>query len=95
MTFEAGATDGIPLGDRIAEAATGAPGALPLLSYLLEQLYQADVVDGGTSMLTYASYDSLGGLRGSIAARAGAIFCLGKQPRCSVPSGLCCSRSFS
>ena len=51
---------------------------LPLLSYVLEQLYQRDVIDQGGSTLTWAGYQALGGLKGAIAARAEAI--LADQP---------------
>jgi hypothetical protein len=78
LSFERSDADGVPLNDRIAEEAADAPGVLPLLSYLLEQLYQADAIDAGGSVLTYASYQALGGLRGAIAARADSI--LAAQP---------------
>jgi hypothetical protein len=74
LGFEAGPIDAVPLNDRIAEAAAAAPGALPLLSYLLEQIHERDAVEAGGGVLTYATYEALGGLRGAIAARAEAIF---------------------
>jgi hypothetical protein len=78
LSYETASEDGVGLGDRIAEEAARAPGALPLLSYLLEQLYDADAVQQGRSVLTYATYERLGRLSGSIATRAEAI--LGAQP---------------
>jgi hypothetical protein len=65
--FETDPDTGIPLDDRIAEEAASEPGALPLLSYLLETLYQGDAAGG---RLTYASFNAVGRLRGAIAARA-------------------------
>ncbi|HEX3917351.1 MAG TPA: hypothetical protein VHW60_08435 [Caulobacteraceae bacterium] len=73
LEYELGPEDGISLGDRIAEAAAQAPGAMPLLSYLLEQLYEADAVQAGRSVLTFATCERLGGLAGSIATRAESI----------------------
>jgi tetratricopeptide (TPR) repeat protein len=71
--FESHPVSGIPLNDAIAEAAAGEPGALPLLSYLLDQLYRKDVEQAGGDTLTYASYNALGGLKGAIATRADAV----------------------
>lgn len=78
IQFESDLAGGIPLNDRIAEEAAREPGALPLLSYLLDQLYRRDVVEKGGSTLTYASYDALGQLKGAIATRAEGI--LAAQP---------------
>jgi len=77
LTFARNPVDGVALDDQIVEDASNAPGVLPLLSYLLEQLYEADAVDAGGSVLTYATYAKLGGLKGAIAARAETI--LGAQ----------------
>jgi tetratricopeptide (TPR) repeat protein len=71
--FELHPVSGIPLNDAIAEAAAGEPGALPLLSYLLDQLYRRDIEEAGGDTLTYASYNALGGLKGAIATRADAV----------------------
>ncbi|HUN73700.1 MAG TPA: tetratricopeptide repeat protein [Steroidobacteraceae bacterium] len=79
VNFETLSSTGIPLNDFIAEAAAAEPGVLPLLSYLLDQLYLRDVEQAGGSTLTYASYQALGGLKGAIATRADAI--LGAQPQ--------------
>jgi hypothetical protein len=78
LHFETDPATGIPLNDRIAEEAAREPGALPLLSYLLDQLYRIDVLDKNRSTLTYASYDALGRLKGAIATRAESI--LAAQP---------------
>lgn len=73
LSFEVHPASGIPLNDLIAEEAAREPGALPLLSYLLDQLYLKDVHEGGASTLSYASYNALGGLKGAIATRADAV----------------------
>jgi tetratricopeptide (TPR) repeat protein len=73
LSFERSQTGDIPLSDLIAQDAAGEPGALPLLSYLLGQLYQKDILDGKGHELTYASYEALGGLKGAIATRAEAV----------------------
>ena len=64
---------GISLDQTILEEVVREPGALPLLSYLLDQLYRFDVLDAHGSTLTYASYERLRGLKGAIAARAEAV----------------------
>jgi len=71
--FEAHSATGIPLNDVVAEAAAGEPGALPLLSYLLDQLYRKDIEQAGGDTLSYSSYNALGGLKGAIATRADAV----------------------
>jgi tetratricopeptide (TPR) repeat protein len=77
--FEVSGATHIPLNDLIAQEAAGEPGALPLLSFVLAQLYQRDVQDRGGDTLTYASYEALGGLRGAIATRAEAV--MAAQPQ--------------
>lgn len=72
VAFELHATTGVPLNDLIAtEAAQDA--ALPLLSYLLDQLYHIDIETSGGRNLTYNSYNKLGGLKGAIATRADTV----------------------
>jgi tetratricopeptide (TPR) repeat protein/energy-coupling factor transporter ATP-binding protein EcfA2 len=73
LGFETDANTGIPLNDLIAQDAAAEPGALPLLSYVLDQLYKRDAQDLGRSTLSYASYAELGGLKGAIATRAKAV----------------------
>ncbi len=70
LRFETDANTGIALNDLIAQDAAAEPGALPLLSYVLDQLYKKDAQGLGQSTLTYASYTELGGLKGAIATRA-------------------------
>ncbi len=69
LTFEAHAQMGIGLDAVLAEDAAAAPGALPLLSFTLDELYK-DAKARGDTMLTHASYGALGGLEGAIAHRA-------------------------
>jgi hypothetical protein len=57
---------------RVTLRATGrATGALPLLSFLLDQLWRRRTADG---LLTFAVYDDLGGLEGAIGRRAEEAF---------------------
>jgi WD40 repeat protein len=73
VSFETHPSTGIPLNDVIAQEAAGEPGALPLMSYLLDQLYRKDVREAGGNTLTYATYHALGGLKGAITTRAEAV----------------------
>jgi WD40 repeat protein len=73
ISFEVEISTGIPLNEVIAEEVARDPGALPLLSYLLDQMYRTDILADGGSALTYATYFSLGKLEGAIAARAEAV----------------------
>jgi tetratricopeptide (TPR) repeat protein len=70
LRFETDAGSGIALNDLIAQEAAAGPGSLPLLSYVLTQLYHRDIQGAGRNLLTYASYAEVGGLRGAIATRA-------------------------
>jgi len=54
----------------LATEAADEPGALPLLSFTLDALYQQDVEKAQGRKLTYATYKELGGLKGAIAKRA-------------------------
>ena len=56
----------------MTEHAAAAPGALPLLSFTLDELYRNAKARGET-VLTHASYEALGGLEGAIAKRADEI----------------------
>ena len=68
--FEVEADTGIGLAAVIREAAARDPASLPLLSFVLDELYRRDVETGGGGQLTYASYRALGGLEGAIARHA-------------------------
>ena len=72
LSFEAHPESGIGLDAVLAEHAAAAPGALPLLSFTLYELYQ-NAKARGEAVLTHASYETLGGLEGAIAKRADAI----------------------
>jgi tetratricopeptide (TPR) repeat protein len=74
LAFEQDPRTEIALDAALAEEAAHEPGALPLLSFLLDALYAQDVQAGGNSRLTYASARALGGLKGAIANRAEAAF---------------------
>jgi WD40 repeat protein len=66
------ATD-VPLNEMIVDEVAHEPGALPLLSYLLDQLYRSDVLEAHGNVLTFASYERLGRLEGAIATKAEAV----------------------
>jgi WD40 repeat protein len=71
--FEHHPTTDVPLNEVIADEVAHEPGALPLLSYLLDQLYRHDVLEAHGSALTFATYERLGRLEGAIATRAEAV----------------------
>jgi hypothetical protein len=71
LRFEHDSTTGMGLDETIRQAAARDPGALPLLSFLLDQLWQRRSEEG---LLTYAAYHGLGGLEGAIANRAEEVF---------------------
>ena len=73
ISFEVHGTTSVLLNEVIAEEVARELGALPLLSYLLDQLYRADVIEAEGTTLTYASYDRLGKLDGAIATQAEAV----------------------
>jgi tetratricopeptide (TPR) repeat protein len=73
VAFEVHATTNVPLNDVIAEEVGREPGALPLLSYVLDQLYRVDIIDDQGDTLRYATYESLGRLQGAIAKKADAV----------------------
>ncbi len=74
LSFETDPRTEIRLDAALAEEASREPGALPLLSFLLDALYVKDVEDHHDSTLRYATMRALGGLKGAIAARAEAAF---------------------
>ena len=71
LHFELDQKRGVALDETIREAASKDPGALPLLSFLLDQLWQHRTETGG---LTFAAYEELGGLEGALGRRAEAVF---------------------
>jgi eukaryotic-like serine/threonine-protein kinase len=63
------------LDERLRDAATRNPEALPLLQFCLEELYKAQARRGENSrLLTHADYDEMGGVEGALAKRAEVIF---------------------
>jgi WD40 repeat protein/TPR repeat protein len=73
VDFEHHRNTEVPLNEVIAEEVTHEPGALPLLSYLLDQIYRADVLEANGSVLSFATYERLGRLEGAIATKAEAV----------------------
>lgn len=73
IRFEDHGTSNVPLNEAIAEEVAHESGALPLLSYLLDQLYRIDIMQAHGAAFTYATYERLGGLEGAIATQAEAV----------------------
>ncbi len=69
LAFEQHPETGLALDAVLAEDAAAAPGALPLLSFTLDELYKR-AKSRGEAQLMHASYEALGGLEGAIAKRA-------------------------
>lgn len=62
---------GETLEDRLRDAAVGRPGSLPLLEFTLEELHRMRREDG---TLTFAAFEELGGVEGSLARRAEGVW---------------------
>jgi DNA-binding winged helix-turn-helix (wHTH) protein/tetratricopeptide (TPR) repeat protein len=71
LSFERDTTTERRLDDVLLETASGRPGALPLLQYTLQALYE---LAGPRGLLTFAAYRELGGLEGALARRAELTF---------------------
>jgi formylglycine-generating enzyme required for sulfatase activity len=71
LRFEHDTTSGVSLDEAIRQAASKDRGALPLLSFLLDQLWQRR---SDTGVLTFAAYRELGELAGAIGSRAEDVF---------------------
>lgn len=71
LRFEEDPTTNESLDDMLRDAAVERPEILPLLQFTLEELYQRRTEDG---LLTLAAYRDLGGVEGSLAQRAEAVF---------------------
>ena len=67
LRFEESPDTGERLDDVLHTAATKDPASLPLLEFMLDELYKARSEAG---VLTHAAYDALGGLEGALARRA-------------------------
>ncbi|MCC7346069.1 MAG: hypothetical protein IT538_01615 [Variibacter sp.] len=75
LAFDVDSDSGVALDAVIARAAAEEPGVLPLLSVLLDTLYERDIASpragaGRSDVLTFETYRSLGELKGAIAERA-------------------------
>ena len=74
ITFEQQGENNEALDTIIIEEAIKIPYALPMVSFLLEQLYiKATAEDKNTTVLQYKHYQALGGLTGAIAYRASTV----------------------
>lgn len=71
LRFETRPEDGVQLDEVLREAAAVDRDALPLLSFVLDELWRRRSDRG---VLTFAAYRELGGLEGALARRAEAVF---------------------
>jgi formylglycine-generating enzyme required for sulfatase activity len=71
LAFEIDSSRGLSVDEVIRQAAERDLGALPLLSFLLDQLWQRRDTNG---VLTFAAYNELGGLEGALGQRAEEVF---------------------
>jgi hypothetical protein len=84
LRFAARAEDGARLDEAIRAEAAREAGSLPLLSFVLDELYQRRSDDG---LLTWEAYAQVGGLGGAIAMRADEIVGgLSAQARAALPA---------
>ena len=67
LRFEMRGHNAERLDDTIRDAAAKNPGALPLLEFLLEELYKGR---NSEDVLTFRAYEELGGVEGALARRA-------------------------
>ena len=74
LTFEVDEVTDVGLDLMLAQEAADEPGSLPLLSFLLDSIYQQDVIERRGNVLTYNSAEFVGGLNGAIAKRAEDVF---------------------
>lgn len=73
LTFEVEEKSDISLDAVIRDSAARDPASLPLLSFVLDELYRRDVEHNHGNVLTYATYAELGALEGAIARHAEAM----------------------
>lgn len=84
LRFEIRPHTGERLDDTIRDAAARNPGALPLLEFLLEELY---VRRSSDDVLTFRAYEELGGVEGALARRAEQVVSgAGAEALASLPS---------
>jgi WD40 repeat protein len=89
LGFETHEQSGLGLDAVIMQDAEGAPGVLPLLSFVLDEVYAEDVGKRDRRALTFATYAALGGLRGAMSKRAeDAVADLSDAARAAVPQVL-------
>jgi tetratricopeptide (TPR) repeat protein len=67
LAFETHPDTGLGLDAVLTEAAAKSGGVLPLLSFVLDELYKRD---GGRNVLGFGSYEAVGRLQGAIGRRA-------------------------
>jgi len=72
LSFERDPATGRSLAQRILEDAARDPSALPLLQYALAELHERR--DEPRRLLTFAAYDTMGGVEGALGQRAGQTF---------------------
>jgi eukaryotic-like serine/threonine-protein kinase len=70
LEFEIEEKSAISLDAVIRDSAARDPASLPLLSFVLDELYRCDIEAGHRNILTYASYAQRGALEGAIARHA-------------------------
>ncbi len=86
LRFEVRTSTAERLDDVIRDAAAKNPGALPLLQFLLEELYQRRNKE---DVLTFRAYEELGGVEGALAQRAEAVLAsVSERAQKSLPSVL-------
>jgi len=71
LTFDV-SENGESLADRLQSDAETSPAALPLLEFTLQQLYSE--LDREQKLLTFTSYEKLGGLQGALTQTAESVF---------------------
>ncbi len=86
LRFEARPNTAEKLDDVIRDDAARNPGALPLLQFLLEELYQRRNAD---DVLTFHAYEELGGVEGALVQRAETVLAnVGDAARDALPKVL-------
>jgi len=86
LRFEVRTSTAERLDDAIRDAAAKNPGALPLLQFLLEELYKRRRSD---DVLTFRAYEELGGVEGALVQRAEAVLAgVGPGARRALPAVL-------
>jgi tetratricopeptide (TPR) repeat protein len=84
LRFESRAHTAERLDETIRDAAAGNAAALPLLEFLLEELYKRR---SGDNMLTFRAYEELGGVAGALAQRAEEVLeAVSPEARATLPT---------